>query len=123
MPTKDPVKKAKHLRTWYENGGSVKIREGMKRSRERNARFVRSAKNKPCTDCGNSFPWYAMHFDHVGDDKEHEVSRLMNSGASIAKIEAEIAKCEVVCATCHAIRTYERLLKLKPHLLLLPQEV
>jgi hypothetical protein len=48
-----------------------------------------------------------MDFDHVGD-KSSEISRLMYD-AGTATLLAENAKCEVVCANCHRIRTQHRL--------------
>lgn len=75
---------------------------------QRNYAFVQNIKTEsPCTDCGLHYPYYVMHFDHLGD-KTHKVSRLANAGASIDRLKLEIAKCELVCANCHAIRTHER---------------
>ena len=41
------------------------------------------------------------------DDKSDSVSQLMTKGSFDAFV-AEIAKCEVVCANCHRIRTRSR---------------
>lgn len=77
--------------------------------KERNRNHVRHIKEShPCTDCGLSFPFYCMDFDHVRGDKHKNISQLVEQNASIATIDAEIAKCELVCAICHRIRTYER---------------
>lgn len=64
-------------------------------------------KSKPCTDCGNFYHPVAMQFDHIPErgKKLFEV----NMGASNrgqASILAELAKCELVCANCHAVRTF-----------------
>jgi hypothetical protein len=48
-----------------------------------------------------------MDFDHVGEDKLMNIAKM--AGLSWARIEAEIAKCEVVCSNCHRIRTWQRL--------------
>lgn len=45
-------------------------------------------------------------FDHVRGTKMKDVSRMLMY--SEAKILAEIAKCDLVCANCHANRTYMR---------------
>lgn len=46
-----------------------------------------------------------MQFDHLGD----KLFTISNAGAtSVERLLAEIAKCEVVCANCHAERTYQR---------------
>lgn len=46
--------------------------------------------------------------DHVRGDKVGNVSWLMNRSQGRDKVLAEIAKCDLVCANCHRIRTFER---------------
>jgi hypothetical protein len=70
-------------------------------------------KANPCVDCGNAYHPAAMQFDHLPEfEKKFEVS----AGAFLRRrdvILAEIAKCELVCSNCHAVRTYERRLLTK----------
>lgn len=70
--------------------------------------WLRSLKvGRPCTDCGKVFPPEAMQFDHLpGTLKQGDVSTL--TGRSMRGILQEIAKCELVCANCHVIRTFKR---------------
>lgn len=63
-------------------------------------------KTAACTDCGERDP-LVLEFDHVGD-KLREVGALVAWSARIDLIEAEIARCEVVCCNCHRRRTYTR---------------
>ena len=70
--------------------------------------MVQEAKAVPCADCGVQYPYCAMQFDHVRGTKDFDVSRGPARGFSIKRIQAEIEKCDVVCANCHAIRTHER---------------
>jgi len=50
-----------------------------------------------------------MDFDHLpGEDKVKYISKMVARSWSLAKIDAEIAKCELVCANCHRIRTARR---------------
>jgi len=67
-------------------------------------------KNRPCTDCGLSFPWYCMEFDHrVPETKLGDIANMKNDKAvSVPAFEAELAKCDVVCANCHRARTFHR---------------
>lgn len=74
--------------------------------RENNRRLIDSLKNFPCPDCGKSFPASAMDFDHVRGVKIANVSEMLD--ATLSEIFAEVAKCELVCATCHRIRTENR---------------
>jgi hypothetical protein len=63
---------------------------------------------KGCLDCGYNKSPYALQFDHISDNKKANVSNLIRSDYSWITIKAEIDKCEIVCANCHAIRTHER---------------
>lgn len=66
-------------------------------------------KSKPCADCGVQYPPYVMDFDHLdGDTKEFGICHMRRHRMAFAKIKAEIAKCEVVCANCHRERTNQR---------------
>lgn len=62
----------------------------------------------PCSDCGFKFHPVAMQWDHISTNKEVNVSDAVRKGFGKARILAEIAKCELVCANCHAIRTWRR---------------
>lgn len=72
------------------------------------AKMVREAKDKPCADCQEKFPYYVMDFDHVRGKKIAAISRLINKG-SLSALLAEMEKCDVVCANCHRIRTWSYL--------------
>ena len=63
-------------------------------------------KSVPCVDCGISYHWYVMDFDHRRGIKEFEISVLSKKAMSHKRIMAEVAKCDVVCANCHRVRTY-----------------
>jgi hypothetical protein len=69
--------------------------------------FLRNLRRRPCADCGRSLPPWVMDFDHR-DPKTK--SFALAAGHALLKsrdvLIAEIAKCDVVCANCHAIRTY-----------------
>jgi L-lysine 2,3-aminomutase len=77
--------------------------------------MVQAKKEEPCADCGVSYPYYVMDFDHVSGEKVMMISQLVLRGAT-TKLMTELEKCEVVCANCHRIRTFERLQATKPWL-------
>ena len=79
-------------------------------TRARTVAWLRDIKEgTPCTDCGLWYPHYVMDFDHLPQfTKDIGISVAVALRWSREKIEAEIAKCEVVCANCHRIRTHER---------------
>lgn len=96
-------------------------RAGVARSVERHGRkptvnhrrvaalaHVEQRKAAPCADCGQTFHPKAMHFHHRDPaEKTAAVSQLISRGASTTELDAEIAKCELLCANCHAIRHAE----------------
>jgi hypothetical protein len=103
------VSNAESCARYYRNGGAAKIRAKTAEYRARNQAYINKIKSVPCADCGGTFPPCAMQFDHIRGTKVAAVSVLaVRSITSIAKLDAEIAKCEVVCANCHAIRTEAR---------------
>ena len=83
----------------------------MLQKRKRNAlavAWMREVKSRPCADCGNQFHPAAMTFDHLpGTTKRKDVAALVGGGMTRAA-RAEIEKCELVCANCHAVRTFMR---------------
>ena len=82
------------------------IRSRRKRMRQENTEKLWAYLSlHPCVDCGVADP-RVLEFDHLRE-KRDSVSRLRGS-YDWAVIEAEIQKCEVVCANCHRIRTYRR---------------
>lgn len=71
---------------------------------------IRLLKSNPCTDCGGSFHYSAMDFDHPEDNKSFEIADF--GGSSWDKIQTEIDKCELVCSNCHRVRTWKRKMSL-----------
>lgn len=58
-------------------------------------------------DCGKFYPYYVMDLDHrEGEVKILSVSKM--DTYSWEKVKAELKKCDLVCANCHRIRTFNR---------------
>ncbi len=53
----------------------------------------------PCVECGEPNP-VVLEFHHISG-KDKAIAVLTHSGATIARINEELAKCEVLCANCH----------------------
>jgi len=70
--------------------------------------YTDSCKDVPCMDCGIKWPPVAMDFDHVRDGKVKTIASMVSQGYKIDLIKEEIAKCDIVCACCHRIRTANR---------------
>ena len=69
-------------------------------------RIILGAKTRPCKDCNQSYPVYVMDFDHVKGAKSFNLGSVTAVTVAESTLLAEIAKCDVVCANCHRIRTY-----------------
>jgi hypothetical protein len=61
------------------------------------------ARSVPCADCGRSYPPYVMDFHHTDPTTKE---RCVADCRTIAELEAEIARCIVVCANCHREREH-----------------
>ena len=62
----------------------------------------------PCADCGQLFPVFVMHWDHLpGFEKVDDVGNMLRRFARETILE-ELKKCELVCANCHVMRTVKR---------------
>lgn len=85
-----------------------RARERQRRMRARRRAKLDEMKDEPCADCGEEYPPYVMDFDHVNGDKEFAISQAIAPNIPAERIEEEVAKCEVVCANCHRIRTHSR---------------
>jgi hypothetical protein len=75
---------------------------------QRGLDHIQKAKDKPCADCGDVFHYAAMQFDHRPGTIKLFAIGTKGKNYSIEKLDAEIAKCDVVCANCHALRTWTR---------------
>ncbi len=111
MPYKDPQKqKAALARYFQENKERLRRAQNKKRSLYRR-RIQEVKESTPCKDCGESFPHYVMDFDHLpGSKKKFNIGKAAYA-PSMEALEAEMAKCDVVCANCHRHRTFMRLAK------------
>lgn len=115
-----PVRRGEpKLQTWCRECFAAYGREYYRKNREaqkarllRNVAAIRAGNRRriieylaahPCVDCGET-DIIVLEFDHLGD-KVADLSTYANGGRTWARIEAEIAKCEVRCANCHRRKT------------------
>lgn len=65
---------------------------------------------KACLDCGisNLHPCQ-MDFDHIVGPKEFDISKAANLCVSEDALLNEMQKCQLVCANCHRLRTFNRI--------------
>ena len=113
---------SKPLDDFYVNAGSkggrltrckpcvvVRYGEGRRRRQRELLVYIQAIKvERGCVDCGYNANPVALDFDHLPQFQKAHRLAVMPAGATRARIDAEIAKCEVVCANCHAERTHQR---------------
>lgn len=111
MPYKDREARNAYARAWYAKNAEAHgrlVRARAKRYTREIRAFLAEAKSAPCMDCGGTFDRECMDFDHVRGEKLFNVSTSSWWGYSLEKVQEEIAKCELVCANCHRLRTKQR---------------
>ncbi len=61
-----------------------------------------------CMDCGYNAHHAGLELDHRDGrtETEYSISKIMGRGWK--RVQEELDKCDVVCGTCHNIRTWER---------------
>ena len=84
-----------------QSGRALKARR--RRAKQHVLAYLR---DRRCVDCGEADP-VVLEFDHVRG-KRADVSKLTHDGATVARLDDEIALCEVVCVCCHRKRTAAR---------------
>jgi len=69
------------------------------------ARIMAFLNANPCVECGESRP-ETLQFDHIDPStKSFAISSALRNNYAWQRIANEMAKCQVLCANCHAIKT------------------
>lgn len=61
--------------------------------------------DRGCSVCGYNAHAAALDFNHAYGEKHFNVSQ--DPKVALHKLLEEISKCEILCANCHRIHTYE----------------
>ena len=97
--TREAIRNCYYKRADYYKQKALKCKQKI-------ADFVKHIKETtPCKDCGNSYEFYLMDFDHL-NEKKFNMGHARNKGFD--QVKKEIEKCEVLCCFCHRKRTYFR---------------
>lgn len=99
-------------RSWMLRHGELRRRQIAARVKELAVWFRGLKTGKSCMDCGMSYPYWVLDFDHVGP-KTLTPARIAKRGWSKARALKELSQCELVCANCHRERTHRRRLEAK----------
>jgi hypothetical protein len=105
MPYKDKEKQKEYQRN-HAIEQKDKYRKRHKVQWNEMKDYVNKKKNVPCMDCNISYPHFVMDFDHRDPKTKSMNVSAFGDHLSYKKLDEEIAKCDLVCANCHRIRTH-----------------
>lgn len=95
-------------RAYHAENSAKRVAQSRVRRAKLNAFNAEMKAASPCSDCGNFFHHAAMTWDHLpGTQKVADVANLVKGGMR-KKFFIELTNCELVCANCHAVRTWSR---------------
>ncbi len=101
-------RRAYDRRYYQERGKAARRVRQRRRMLEARAWMAALKEGVPCADCGQVFPVWVMHWDHLpGYDKVGSISEMVGSRSRTITL-AELQKCELVCGNCHVLRTISR---------------
>lgn len=111
----DPVVRAarRQYSTEYRFSKLETVRANDRQRMQEAQAWINGYKTDPCKDCRGSFPTCCMDFDHVRGHKVGGIGQLL--GYNKERLLQEIAKCDLVCACCHRVRTHGHRSNLNPH--------
>ena len=91
-----------------KNLESLRRRKRYLRENHPNAQRLIAVKSQPCVDCGNAHPPQIMEMDHVRGERKFSLNlqQVVRPFCTAEVFEAELAKCEVRCPTCHRLRHF-----------------
>ena len=105
-------KRQRHCRTCERSAGARYRASHLSKEKSRTREAARKAKRElveykggSCVDCGGLFPACCYHFDHK-DPQEKAFGIALKIHRPIEELKIEADKCDLVCANCHAIRTF-----------------
>jgi len=100
-------RRAYDRRYYHERGRAARMERG-RAHREAARAWMDALKDMPCTDCGQMYPAWVMHWDHLPNyEKFDDISSMVGSQRRTLVLD-ELKKCELVCANCHVMRTITR---------------
>lgn len=107
MPFKDTQQQKDYQAAHYQ-ANIEKYKAASRLSRDQKRAALRTLKDVPCADCGESHDPSVMDFHHNEDEhKVHNVSWLLVNRGWKTVLD-EVAKCVVLCANCHRYRHIHR---------------
>ena len=105
MPYKDPIKQKESKRQWYLKNKKLTIERSMEH-KHRDQEWFKSIKStKSCVECGES-RYELLDFHHIDPSTKITTVSDMLGRYGRKKILDEMAKCEILCKSCHMKHHY-----------------
>lgn len=94
LPVREPLSSSARRRRWRHKLRAEIAQEKLNRG--------------GCVKCGYNEHPAALDFNHIDPStKEFDVGSAVKHGHGRERIWAEMDKCEILCANCHRIHTYD----------------
>ncbi len=91
--------------TYYQGKRKYYIGKAAQRQKEAMQFLYDLKDNKPCFDCKKVHRYFALDYDHR--DPTTKIACVSEMVSNRKAMLEEIAKCDLVCASCHRYRTYK----------------
>lgn len=102
MPFADPEVRKQKSRSYYLKNKEEYIRRAKAQYVIRKEKYDKLREGLSCMECGESRPW-VLDFHHR-DPTQKDICPSRCNSRSWKRLLEEIAKCDVLCATCHRDR-------------------
>jgi formate-dependent nitrite reductase cytochrome c552 subunit len=99
---------ARHAAAGSADAGRDEGSNAKRRRWRHHGQLLDDLRGVPCADCGDRFPPCAMDFDHRDPRTKRSAVTRMVGRAGVPRILEEVSKCDIVCANCHRLRTFQR---------------
>lgn len=94
-----------HKQQWYPTHTKERIQETKERRVVLQEWYTKYKATLQCQICAEWRP-ECLQFHHRNpQEKSFNIGEWIKKGVSIETLQAEIAKCDVLCANCHAVET------------------
>lgn len=102
----DRAYRASHRSQLNASARAYQARTAKKKRLDRKVLLLELAGGARCCKCGYDKSLVALDFDHR--DPTTKIKGLLESMASVSweRLVEEVAKCQVLCANCHRIKTF-----------------
>ncbi len=94
-----------HKQEWYPSHTGERIQETKERRAELQEWYTNYKATLHCKNCSEWRPECLQFHHRDPKQKAFNVSHWIRNGVSLETLKAEIAKCDVLCANCHALET------------------